>query len=298
MSRPIPGARSTGGGATSFTVWAPRPERSRCTCSTGRAPPASSRGRRLVRRGARRGGARPALPLPPGWRRRGRPTRPRPLQPDGVHGPRRSSTPRFAWTDGALAGRAAGRPGALRAARRHVHPGGHLRRDRPAGSPSWLELGVTAIELMPVAEFPGAPQLGLRRRVPVRRADDLRRPRRAEAAGRRLPRARPRRRASTSSTTTSAPRATTSASSAPTSPTATARRGATPSTSTARAATRCAGFLVGERPDWLERVPRRRAAARRGPRASSTRSAVHRPRPSWPTPCEALAARVWAGRCT
>ncbi|HVG88172.1 MAG TPA: hypothetical protein VM823_04310, partial [Gaiellales bacterium] len=24
MSRPIPGARSTGGGATSFTVWAPR----------------------------------------------------------------------------------------------------------------------------------------------------------------------------------------------------------------------------------------------------------------------------------
>ena len=53
---------------------------------------------------------------------------------------------------------------------------------------SCAELGVTAIELMPVAEFPGAPRLGLRRRLPERRAVLLRRPARAAAARRRRPR--------------------------------------------------------------------------------------------------------------
>ena len=53
----------------------------------------------------------------------------------------------------------------LRAARRHVHAGGHVRRRDPAPAASSRELGVTAIELMPVAEFPGAPRLGLRRRL-------------------------------------------------------------------------------------------------------------------------------------
>ena len=41
--------------------------------------------------------------------------------------------------------------------------------------PALAELGVTAIELMPVAEFPGRARLGLRRRLPERRAVLLRR---------------------------------------------------------------------------------------------------------------------------
>ena len=103
-----------------------------------------------------------------------------------------------------------------------------------------VELGVEHRRGDAARELPGPPRLGLRRRRPVRRARALRRAARVPALRRRLPRARPRRAASTSSTTTSGRAATTSASSGRTSPTATRRRGATPSTSTATAATRCA----------------------------------------------------------
>ena len=57
-----------------------------------------------------------------------------------------------------------------------------------------VDLGVDAVELMPVAAFPGRQRLGLRRRRPVRRARAVRRAGRAQAVRRRLPRARPRRR--------------------------------------------------------------------------------------------------------
>ena len=52
------------------------------------------------------------------------------------------------------------------------------------------ELGVTAIELMPVADLPGGPRLGLRRRVPVRAAPGVRRPRGPDAASSTPPTAR------------------------------------------------------------------------------------------------------------
>ncbi len=55
-----------------------------------------------------------------------------------------------------------------------------------------VEVGITAVELMPVAQFPGPAQLGLRRRVPLRRAELLRRRGRAAAVRRRLPPARAR----------------------------------------------------------------------------------------------------------
>ena len=113
-----------------------------------------------------------------------------------------------------------------------------------------VELGVDAVELMPVAEFPGdhgwgydgvdlfAPHHayggpdGLKRLVDACHA--------AASAS-----------CSTSSTTTSARPGTTSPSSARTSPTATARPGATPSTSTAPAATRCAASSSTTRCMWL-----------------------------------------------
>ena len=50
------------------------------------------------------------------------------------------------------------------------------------------ELGVTAIELMPIGRVPRPPRLGLRRRVPVCRAVLVRRAARAPAARRRRPR--------------------------------------------------------------------------------------------------------------
>ena len=54
-----------------------------------------------------------------------------------------------------LAGRRARRARDLRAPRRHVHRGRDVRRRRSRSSRALRELGVTAIELMPVATFPG-----------------------------------------------------------------------------------------------------------------------------------------------
>ena len=110
-------------------------------------------------------------------------------------------------------------------------------------------------------------QLGLRRRAAVRARRGVRHARRSEAARRRT-----RTRAgswccSTSSTTTSAPKATictrTRRSS---SPRGTTRRGARRSTSTARAARTVRDFFVHNALYWLEEYPLRRPAPRRGAR--------------------------------
>ena len=67
------------------------------------------------------------------------------------------------------------------------------------------ELGVTTIELMPVAEFPGDARLELRRRLPERRPVLLRRPARRSSGWSTPPTRSAWRSCSTSSTTTSAP---------------------------------------------------------------------------------------------
>ena len=103
-----------------------------------------------------------------------------------------------------------------------------------------VELGVTHVELMPVAAFAGAPRLGLRRCRLVRTAPGLRRPRRPEGPDRCLPRhgsgRAPRRRLQPPRAGGEPPRR----SSGPTSPTPYPRRGARPSTSTVPTATRSA----------------------------------------------------------
>ena len=75
---------------------------------------------------------------------------------------------------------------------------GHVRRRRSRTCAELRELGVTAIELMPVATFPGQPRLGLRRPLHLRAASGLRRAGRARAPRRRRaprgPRRDPRRR--------------------------------------------------------------------------------------------------------
>ena len=165
--------------------------------------------------------------------------------------------------------------------------GRNLRRRDRTVSPSSRELGVTAIELMPVAEFPGRAQLGLRRRLPVRGAVELRRAGRTAPPRRRRSRPRTRGRARRRLQPPRARRERPPRRSGPTSPTGTARRGARRSTSTVPAATRFAATSSRTPLEWVddfhidalrldavhaivdpERVPVRRRADRRGSRRS------------------------------
>ena len=92
-----------------------------------------------------------------------------------------------------LDGSAAGRRGGLRAARRHLHSRGHVRRGARAGSTTCARIGVDLVELMPVNAPERRPQLGLRRRALARRPRAVRRPGRLPAVRGRLPPGRPRR---------------------------------------------------------------------------------------------------------
>ena len=106
-----------------------------------------------------------------------------PWQPHGVHGPSRRRRPRRLRAGPTPAGSAPPLPPAL------VYEL-HVGTFTPAGTfdgaierlDHLVELGVTHVELMPVAEFPGASRLGLRRRRPLRAASRLRRARGARSA--------------------------------------------------------------------------------------------------------------------
>ena len=130
------------------------------------------------------------------------------------------------------------------------------------------ELGVTAIELMPVAEFPGAPRLGLRRRLPARRAVGLRRARGLRAPRRRRARGRASRVIldvvynHLGASGVEGDRGVRPVLHRQ----ATRRSGARRSTSTTPTATRCASGRSRAPSGWVARLPRRRPAARRDPR--------------------------------
>ena len=156
-----------------------------------------------------------------------------------------STRARFALDRRRLARTAFGRRGA-RARSSTSCTSAPSRRRAPSTPPSarldhLVALGVDVVELMPVGGLPGAVGLGLRRCRPLGRARRLRRPGRAAAVRRRLPRPRASASPSTSCTTTSAPAATTSRGSGPTSPRRTTPRGGRRSTSTTRARPRCGG---------------------------------------------------------
>ncbi len=160
------------------------------------------------------------------------------FQPDGVHGPSEVIDPSaFRWTDAAWKGV---EPEDLVVYELHVgtfSPEGTFDGVRER-LPYLKELGVTALQLMPVADFPGRWNWGydgVSQFAPSRvygRPDDLRRlvdERTGSASGC----------CWTSSTTTSGRTATTSGRTArTTSPTGTRPRGARPSTSTASTRTR------------------------------------------------------------
>ena len=97
--------------------------------------------------------------------------RPNPVsrfQPEGPHGPSAiAESVRRSVDRRRVAGHRIGRPRRLRDPRRHLHAGRHLggRRARTA---ELARLGVTVIEMMPIADFRGPLRLGLRRREPLR----------------------------------------------------------------------------------------------------------------------------------
>jgi maltooligosyltrehalose trehalohydrolase len=111
------------------------------------------------------------------------------FQPHGVPGPSEViDTASFRWTDAGWAGRALTDLVIVEVHVGTATPGGTL--DQLVSYVDELRaLGVTAVELMPVAQFPGA-QLGVRRRVPLRRPELYGGPRGLAAVRRREPRTR------------------------------------------------------------------------------------------------------------
>ncbi len=151
------GAVPLADGSTRFSVWAPRAQRVEVTL----ARDGTAESHPLVRGadGVHTGTVRR---VPAGsdysYRLDGGPDRPDPVsrwRPQGVHGPTRVVDPAaFHWTDAAWRG--------LETADLAIYEL-HVGTFTPAGTfdgaierlPALRELGVTAIEIMPVAEFPG-----------------------------------------------------------------------------------------------------------------------------------------------
>ena len=200
------GAETTTAGGVHFRVWAPRRQRVEVVFEggvTGTVLTAEGNGYFAGDVGRRRPGALYRFRLD------GDPT-PYPdpasrFQPEGPHGPSQVVDPSaFAWTDQDWRGAGLQGPGDLRDARRHVHAG----RDLGAAArelPELADLGMTVLEVMPVADFPGrfgwgydgvnlfAPTPALRparRLPPLRRSGPRRRPRRHSRRGLQPPRAR------------------------------------------------------------------------------------------------------------
>ena len=146
------GAFPTPGGGTRFRVWAPR----------ARELALDRDGARTPLEPAGHGVFAAELPAAPGDRlrlRRRRRAPARPVQPLAARRPARpvarARHRRVRLDRRRLAAARAARPRALRAARRHVHAPRARSRPRSRTCAGLRELGVTAIELMPVAEFPG-----------------------------------------------------------------------------------------------------------------------------------------------
>ncbi len=185
------GALGRSNGSVQWRVWAPRANQVDLVLIDGdrrRRLPMEAEGRGYFRHteAAVPEGQRYAYRLGDG------PERPDPCslwQPDGVHRPSAVLFPeRFPWSDAAWVA-----PKREELVFYELHVGAFT----PEGTfdaviprlAALRDLGVTAVELMPVAQFPGA-KLGLRRRSPFRPAEQLRRPARPGAARGRLPCAR------------------------------------------------------------------------------------------------------------
>ena len=177
---------------TAFSVWAPARARPSCRSAGPRHPMRRTRRRRGLVGGGRAGRGRLRhRTTRSGWTAA---SRCRTRAPRGSRSAARAPSrtydhAAFRWTDRGLAGRPAARRGDLRAARRHVHRRGHVRRRHRAARPPRATSASTSIELMPVAAFPGQHGWGYDGIAPVRRARAVRRPGRAQAVRRRLPRA-------------------------------------------------------------------------------------------------------------
>ena len=230
----------------------PWPPTGSSCCSAAERVAADPRRRRLVARRPHR----PTPGAPYGFCLDGGDPRPDPRsrrQPDGPHGPlgRRSTRPRFAWTDARLVRRASWPTASSTSCTSARSPPEGTLDAAVERLDHLVDLGVTLVELMPLAAFPGGtagattasrpyavhePYGGpeaLQRFVDACHAHGLGRlPRRRlqpPRAGRQLPRP----------------------SSGPTSPTRTRRRGARRSTSTARGSDEVRACVVDNALMWL-----------------------------------------------
>ena len=273
------------GGGARFRLWAPARRARRARASTGaararrsRCEPGAGGWHELVADRAPAPAPRYAFRFDDGLARAGPGVA---LQPRGRARPERRGRPAaLRLARRRMARPAVARGGDLRAARRHVHARRHVRRGGRSACADLAALGITAIELMPVADFPGRRNWGYDGVLPFapdaaygtpeelkRLVDAAHAPRADGAARRRLQPLRPRRQlpARVRAAVLRRRRIT--------------RRGARRSTSTAPQP-HGARLLRAQRALLDRGIPPRRPAARRGardarrlaPSTSSTRS--------------------------
>jgi maltooligosyltrehalose trehalohydrolase len=179
MARRLPIGVEIGPEGAHARVWAPKRRRVDLVLEDGRAFPlaAESGGYFSAAVPGLAGGARYRFRLDGGDAFPDPASR---FQPDGPHGPSMAVDPRFAWTDGGWKGRS------LRGQVLYeLHVGTFTREGTWAAAaarlPDLVETGVTVVEAMPVADFPGAfgwGYDGVNLFAPTRlygRPDDLRR---------------------------------------------------------------------------------------------------------------------------
>ncbi len=159
----VPGARARAGGGTDFALWAPVHAAVDLVLDSGDQ---LDGGERVAMRPAGDGwftvfaaGARPGDRYAYAAGGRVRPDPASGWQPEGVHGPSAIVDPAFAWSDAEWIGYPLDE---------YVISELHVGTFTPAGTfaaaaerlPELAEIGITAVEVMPVCEFPGARNWG------------------------------------------------------------------------------------------------------------------------------------------
>ena len=245
------GAGPSGPSATSVHRVGPQAHRSTVEVAREQRVASSSRKKQTAITGARLPGARGPSTATSSTVARTRRTPHRAAQPEGVHGPSQVVDLAYPWGDGAFRPDPCGTRSSTNCTSGRSPQEGTFAA-AVAALDDLVELGVTAVEVMPVAQFPGRRNWGYDGVFPFAVQNSYGGPAGLQEFRGRVPPTPPRRGAGRRLQPPRSRRQRPRPASAPTSPTATARPGDRRSTSTARSPTTCGRYFLANARQWFE----------------------------------------------